>query len=119
MKRWALLFAVMVGLASSFVPFPHGQARRESHPGCFCRDCAGGEQCCCVRADSGLAKAATLSQCDRVAQQVASIFSMPRWLPHEPLLIPAPIFSFAGYHPLTLLPLSRSIAPRDPPPRTL
>ncbi|MEN3000689.1 MAG: hypothetical protein ABDI19_02475 [Armatimonadota bacterium] len=119
MRRWALLLAVVAGLTGSFMPFPFGQARRESHPGCFCRDCAGGEACCCVRADTGVAKAVALSRCDRAEQQVASLVSMPRWLAQEPLLIPAPTFAFISYHPFIISPLSRSVAPRDPPPRTL
>lgn len=119
MKRWALWIALVIGGFNAFAPIPYQKAQMSHHSGCFCRDCAGGDQCCCARVDSGVANTVTLNPCDRAAQQVAAGFSMPRWAHHEPLLVPAPLMLFAGYHPFVLSPISRSVAPRDPPPRAL
>ncbi|BCW96479.1 MAG: hypothetical protein KatS3mg018_1961 [Fimbriimonadales bacterium] len=58
-----------------------------------------------------------LSQCDRAEQQQLALTVMPRLIMATPLAIPAPPLAFMPYTPLYLLPLSRSIIPRSPPPR--
>ncbi len=113
-----LLVAVVGVLGTSLPPLPVNPVGNR-HPGCFCWDCAGGDKCCCVHLDSGIAKAVALSQCDRAQQQEIAVFSIPRWIASEPITIVAPVFVFAGYHPVVISPLSRSVAPRDPPPRCL
>lgn len=118
-KRWTLLLALIIGWSGSFVPVFHREARTSSHPSCACRDCGGGEQCCCVHVEKGVAKAVALNRCDRAEQQVAAGFSMPRWAPYEPLEMPAPALLFTGYRPFIIFSISRSVSPREPPPRSL
>jgi hypothetical protein len=119
MKRVIWLLVAVVGvLGTSLPPMPVSPVDNR-HPGCFCRDCAGGEKCCCTRAKSGAEKAVALSQCDRAQQQVAAIFSATRWMASEAITIAVPLCVFVGYHPIVISSLSRSVVPRDPPPRLL
>jgi len=119
MKRVVWLLVAVIGvLGTALPPLPVNPVGNR-HPGCFCWDCAGGDKCCCTRAKSGAEKAVALSQCDRAQQQEAVIFSVSRWMASEAPTIAAPVFVFAGYHPVAISPLSRSVSPREPPPRCL
>jgi len=84
---------------------------------CKCRDCAGGANCCCVRARTPLEQAIAQSQCDRAEQQQLALTVMPRMATTTPIVLPAPRLVFVPYLPLRLSPLSRAIVPRSPPPR--
>jgi hypothetical protein len=75
---------------------------------CKCRDCAGGANCCCVRARTPLEQAIAQSQCDRAEQQQLALTVMPRMATTTPIALPAPIIAFLPYLPLRLSPLSRS-----------
>jgi hypothetical protein len=50
---------------------------------------------------------------------VAAIFSATRWMASEAITIAVPLCVFVGYHPIDISSLSRSVVPRDPPPRPL
>jgi len=84
---------------------------------CKCRDCAGGANCCCVRARTPLEQAIAQSQCDRAEQQQLALTVMPRMVSAMPWVIPAPRLVFVPCAQLCLSPLSRTLVPRSPPPR--
>jgi len=119
MRYGILLFAVIASFAGSFTSGLSGQGRRESHPGCFCRDCAGGKQCCCVRADSAIGRALVLAQCDRAEQRRDAVLSVLHWWMPQLPVIPLPLLEVTGYSPLLTELASQPMDQPDPPPRFL
>jgi hypothetical protein len=119
MRYWILIIALLANLAGIASPVLMGQGRRESHPGCYCRDCSGGAQCCCVRANSEQGKLLSLTRCDRAEQLKEAIFSsLHWWIPHPPVL-PSHSLRFRGYTPLDMQTSYRSVDLPAPPPRPL
>ncbi|CUU36884.1 hypothetical protein DCOP10_11957 [Armatimonadetes bacterium DC] len=118
--RWLVRVLAVALIALSLPPIE----RQASHnacatSACLCKDCGGGAQCCCVLAEQGLEKALSLTQCDRAQQHEKALRALPRLVPASVALITLPGLCFAGYHLLSLSPVSRAVLPRDPPPRSL
>lgn len=116
--RWQVRVLAVALIALSLPPIER-QASHNAVAACTCKDCAGGSQCCCALEEKGLGKALSLTQCDRAQQHEKALRTLPRLVPASVALITLPGLCFAGYHPLSLSPVSRAVLPRDPPPRSL
>lgn len=118
--RWIVRLLALALMALSMPPIER-QANRNVHgvAACFCKDCSGGDQCCCALKGEGLGKAISLTHCDRAQQHEKALRAAPRFVPPPIALIALPELRFVGYHPLVVSPVSRVVLPRDPPPRPL